>query len=106
MNRWFTLPRMGKETFSDLMRSKVKYDSKFGFMFTSTTNLERALSIISSALNEQVLITSACFICEGPLEGGDDAEGNSSATICLSCQGNEDALDLYRMRFVKLLESL
>lgn len=106
MNKWFSLPRMGKDTFSDIMRAKVKYDIKFGFMFTSSTNIERALGILSSALNEQVVMTAACFICGGPLTSDGSLEDGTLTTICPTCQGNDDALDLYRLRFARLMESL
>ncbi len=29
----------GRDVFSDLMKAKVKYDTKFGFQFTSATNV-------------------------------------------------------------------
>ena len=106
MNKWFALPRMGKETFSDLMRAKVKYDTKFGFMFTSSTNVERALAILSSALSDQVVMTSACFICNNPLDTVDDSEIGSPSTLCSNCQRNSEALDLYKLKFVKLMESV
>ena len=106
MNKWFNLPRVGKETFSELMRAKVRYDSKFGFMLTSSTNVERALSIMSSALNEKVAIASACFVCEGPLDSEVDPETGSDSTLCLTCQRNEDVFDLYRLKFGKFMESV
>ena len=99
LNRWFRLPQLGREAFSDLMKAKVKYDSKFGFQFTSATNVQRALSVISSALHDDVEIATSCFICD------DQLDESAESTICSSCLGNEDALDLYMMKFAKLMET-
>jgi hypothetical protein len=110
MNVWFTLPRLGKDTFSDLMRAKVKYDSKLGFSLTSSTNLERALSIISSALNEEVELVAKCYLCDNPLVESDPEQGSAidgpGSTLCDQCRRKGDALDLYRMKFAKAMENL
>lgn len=79
----------------------MKYDTKFGFQFNSQTNIPRALAIISNALNTNVEIATTCFICENVLE-----EDNADATICSACLKNEDAFDLYKMKFAKLMESV
>lgn len=99
LNKWFTLPRLGKETFSELMRAKVKYDSKFGFQLTSSTDLPRVISILSDALGEDVALASACFICEKEME-------EDSSSICDDCAEKESAYDLYCMRFAKLMERI
>ncbi|MHB8568266.1 MAG: hypothetical protein ACYC7D_02010 [Nitrososphaerales archaeon] len=103
LNTWFRLPRVGTDSFADLMKAKVKYDTKFGFMLTSSTNLDRAFSTLSSALGEDVELSSTCFICNAPLI---EEEGKSERTICLPCEEKEGALDLYRMKFAKLMENL
>ncbi|MGI0090223.1 MAG: hypothetical protein ACREBS_00805 [Nitrososphaerales archaeon] len=102
LNKWFNLPRLGKDTFSDLMKAKVKYDTKFGFQFTSSTNIPRALSVLSSALGEEVDVAKSCFVCDSTL--GEDAP--QDANICTSCQKNEDAYELYVMKFAKLMETV
>ncbi len=101
MNKWFRLPQLGKDVFSDLMKAKVKYDTKFGFQFTSATNVQRALSVISSALGQDVELARSCFICDNPL----DDEASPDASICALCLENENAFDLYRMRFARLMET-
>ena len=100
-NKWFRLPQLGKDVFSDLMKAKVKYDTKFGFQFTSATNVPRALSVLTTALHDDVELARACFICDNPL----DDETSLDSTICSSCLGNEDAFDLYKMKFAKLMET-
>ena len=105
LDRWFSLPRLGKDTFSDLMKARVKYDTKFGFMLTSSTDTTRALSILSSALDEEVALASACFICDKPFEGNETSEGKE-LTLCQDCLRNEDAFSLYKMKFANLMESL
>ena len=102
LNKWFRLPQLGREVFSDLMKSRVKYDSKFGFQFTPATNIPRAIAILSSALVEDIELSKNCFICGNPL-GDDDS---SEATICSQCAKSEDALDLYTMKFAKLMEEI
>ena len=97
LNKWFRLPQLGKDVFSDLMKAKVKYDTKFGFQFTSSTNIPRALSIITQAIGEEAEVARSCFICDNPIE--------EEATICRTCIANEDAFDLYQMKFAKLMET-
>lgn len=102
INRWFSLPRLGKDVFADLMKAKVKYDTKFGFQLTSSTNVPRVLSILSGALGEDVEIARSCFICDNPIDG----ESNiPDATICAECQRNSDAYEMYIMKFANLMES-
>lgn len=98
LNKWFRLPQLGKEVFSDLMKAKVKYDTKFGFQFTSATNVPRALSIISGATGQEADLAKSCFICDNPIE-------EDEATICSLCLTNENAYDLYQMKFAKLMET-
>lgn len=83
------------------MKAKVNYDSKFGFRFTSQTNVPRAITILSSALGEEVEVTKICFIC------GDSIEAVlMDASICNKCQERDDAYDLYMMQFAKLMENI
>ncbi|MDG6922620.1 MAG: hypothetical protein JRN67_04920 [Nitrososphaerota archaeon] len=99
MSKWFRLPQLGKEVFSDLMKAKVKYDSKFGFQFTSATNIPRALAIISDATGQEAELARSCFICDNPID-------EDEATICGSCIANENAYDLYQMKFARLMETV
>lgn len=100
-DKWFRLPQLGKDVFSDLMKAKVKYDSKFGFQFTSQTNIPRAVAILSSALRDEVEVTKTCFICGNPVE-----EDRDDTSICAECVEKDGAYDLYMMRFAKLMESI
>jgi hypothetical protein len=101
-SKWFSLPRLGKDTFSDLMKARVKYDTKFGFKITSETDVPSALSILSRALDQTVELESFCFICDKPL-GEIDKPGS---IICSECKGREDAYALYTIKFASLVENL
>lgn len=102
LNKWFRLPQLGREVFSDLMKSRVKYDSKFGFQFTPSTNITRAIAILSTALDENVELSKNCFICDNTL-GDDDLP---EATVCSQCAKSENAFDLYAMKFAKLMNEI
>ena len=104
-NRWFQLPWIGKETYSDLMKAKVKRDAKFGFKFASDTNTARALSILSAALDEPVELARTCFLCDNAIEDESELLGYESS-MCSNCVKNEDAYDLYVMKFAKLMETV
>jgi hypothetical protein len=99
-NSWFQLPWVGKEVYADLMKAKVKRDTRLGFCFTSETNVPRALSILSLALNEPVELAKSCFICDKPLD-----ESKEATTICTDCASNEDGYNIYIMKFAKLMET-
>src|SRR5579875_913116 len=101
-NKWFSLPRLGRDVFSELMRARVKYDTKFGFKFTPETDVQKALTTLSKALEEQVELESCCFICGKPL-GTDDKPG---AILCADCVNLEDAYALYTMKFAKIIDEL
>jgi hypothetical protein len=103
VNKWFQLPWIGKETYMDLMKAKVKRDSKFGFKFSSDTNTSRALAVLSSALDEPVELARSCFLCDNPIEEAEFAGFETS--LCPGCVKNEDAYDLYVMKFAKLMET-
>jgi hypothetical protein len=60
---WFTLPRLGTDAFSAMMKQGVVYDKKLGFKLDSATDMELAVRTISSALGEEVELTVRCFIC-------------------------------------------
>jgi hypothetical protein len=100
LNKWFSLPRLGRETFADLMKARVKYDTKLGFKFTGETDVSRALHVLSKALDQAVELKSSCFICEQPLEETEP----QGATICGVCLAKDDAYTLYTMRFASLIE--
>jgi hypothetical protein len=103
LNSWFTLPWVGKEVYADLMKAKVKRDTRLGFCFTSETNVARALSVLSTALEEPVELARACFICDRPLD--DSKNDEEMTTICKECEHGADSYDYYIMKFAKLMES-
>lgn len=100
-NKWFSLPRLGRDTFSELMRARIKYDSKFGFKITSTTDTLRVLSILSRALGEPVELEASCFICEKPLSEND----KPGSVICSECRCKDDAYSVYTMKFAAMIEN-
>jgi hypothetical protein len=83
------------------MRSRVQYDSKLGFKFTSSTNVPKALQILSDALDDQVITATSCFICEKAL----GSEEKKDAVVCSECLSSKDAYALYTMRFVQLMDA-
>lgn len=60
---WFTLPRLGGDVFSALMKQGVVYDRKMGFRFDAATDVDMAVRTIGSALGERVELELRCFIC-------------------------------------------
>ena len=103
MNSWFKLPWVSRETYVDLMKAKVKHDSRMGFCLTAETNVPRALTLLSSALDEQVELARSCFICDKPLEESDSEV--TIRSICKDCQSGSDSYDIYVMKFAKLMEN-
>jgi len=102
LNSWFQLPWVGKEVYADLMKAKVKRDARLGFSLTSQTNVPRALSILSAALNETVELAKSCFICDRPL----DEATTETNSICAECLAGPDSYDIYVMKFAKLMETV
>jgi hypothetical protein len=60
---WFTLPRLGREEFSLLMRQGVRYDKSMGFRMDAETDLESAVRTIRAAVGEEIELTVRCFVC-------------------------------------------
>jgi hypothetical protein len=102
LNSWFKLPWLGADVFQQLMRAGVKHDKQLGFKFTSATDKQRAISILRSALNEEVEIERVCFICDSPI-GEADIE---SPTLCDRCINADNAYSLYVLKFQSLLDKL
>ena len=84
------------------MKAKVKRDSRLGFCFTSETNVPRALSVLSVALDEPVELAKSCFICDKPL----DESRAELGSICKECASGPDSYDVYVMKFAKLMETV
>ncbi len=84
------------------MKTRIKYDAKFGFKITPETDVPKLLSVLSQALEQPVELESSCFICERLL--GD--EEKAGAVICSECKKKEDAYALYTMKFASLAENI
>jgi hypothetical protein len=63
LETWVSLPRLGKEAFSKLMKLGVEYSTARGFYFRADTNLREAKRIISSATGEEVSFDFKCYVC-------------------------------------------
>ena len=100
LNSWFRLPYVGKDVYVDLMRAKVKHESRMGFCLTSETNVPRALALLMNIMNEPVELARSCFICDKPLEAKEEV-----SSICSECAYDPDSYDIYMMKFAKLMET-
>jgi hypothetical protein len=60
---WFTLPRLGRDAFSLLMRQGVVYDKEMGFKLDPATDIQAAVRTMRSATGEEVEVMLRCFIC-------------------------------------------
>jgi hypothetical protein len=74
---WFTLPRVGSDVFSAMMKEGVVYDKKLGFKLDAATDMEMAVRTISSAIGEEVELTVRCFIC-----GSESCPGCPYIEVC------------------------
>lgn len=108
---WFKLPFMGKDVFVRLARdAHLRYDSRKGFLVTPATNLVSLSTILHTALGEEVNYAVKCFICGSPAPCSlciynkiCDKRVVSSACLCDSCQGKEEAYTLYSLKFAQEL---
>src|SRR5207302_981570 len=60
---WFSLPRVGRDVFSLLMKQGVAYDKDLGFKFDSGTDIQAASRTVGAATGEEVELTLRCFVC-------------------------------------------
>ena len=63
MGGWFSLPRVGRDVFSLLMKQGVAYDKDLGFKFDSGTDIQAASRTVGAATGEEVELTLRCFVC-------------------------------------------
>lgn len=77
LGSWFSLPVVGREYFTALMRQGVKYDKALGFKMDSETEVGPALRTLRAALGEDVELSLRCFIC-----GKEACPGCAYADIC------------------------
>lgn len=107
---WFSLPRMGREVFSQLMRCGVEYDKGMGFRMSAQTDIESAVAIIGSAVGEKVDVSVRCFICGlvacpgCPYLDSCDRRRVSPLCLCHEHASAGDAYDSYKLAFSENLK--
>lgn len=104
---WFTLPRLGRDVFSGLMKLGVKYDKELGFRIDSWTDIERAVRAISTAVGEEVEVSLRCFVCLREACPGCpylevcDRRKVSPLCLCSDHSSKSDAFEIYQDTFSK-----
>ena len=109
---WFTLPRVGSDVFSKLMRqARLKYDrEKRMFKVEPETNVTALTAILREALKDDVVIELPCFVC-GKSAGCAECEfvdfcdrtSVSNQCICKVCSDESDAYERYCDTFMEKL---
>jgi len=108
---WFSLPRLGRDAFSLLMREGVAYDKDMGFRFDSATDLQAATRTLSKALGDEVELTLRCSICgreacEGcPYFESCDRAAFSTLCLCAEHAPEKSVYGLYSKTFDNLLKA-
>lgn len=108
---WFSLPRVGRDVFSVLMKQGVVYDKEMGFKFDSTTDMQAAVRTVSAATGEEVELTLRCFVCgkeacvECPYNSSCDRAGVSTLCLCADHAPERSVFALYSKTFDMLLRA-
>lgn len=112
LGNWFSLPRVGSDIFSRLMRqARLKYDRQKGmFMVQPETEISVLTSILKEALKDEVVVELPCFVC-GKSAGCSECEfldvcdrtNVSNQCICKGCQEHEDTYGNYCDTFSRRL---
>ena len=110
---WFSLPRVGADVFSLLVRQQgVVYDKAMGcFKFDSATEIPAAVRTISAATGEEVELVLRCWICGNESCGGcpylDSCDRTSVSTMCLCSDHSPEksVFDEYAKTFAVILSS-
>ena len=106
---WFSLPRMGREAFSELMKCDVEYDREMGFRMGVQTDIESAVRLISSAVGEEVDLSVRCFICGVVACSGcpysDFCDRGRVSPLCL-CNEHVSSGDVYESYKLTFSENL
>jgi len=109
---WFTLPRVGPDVFSKLMRqARLKYDrQKRMFMVAPETNVATLMVILKEAMNDDVVIELPCFLCGKSAGCGEcefvdvcDRTSVSNQCVCKGCYEEADAYKQYCNTFMERL---
>lgn len=111
LDEWFSLPRLGMDVFTKLVREAgLEYDKGKGFRATARTDLVTVTSVLQSALREETEVEVRCFICGEPVGCSTcvyskvcDRRRISPRCICEKCKNGKDAFALYSIRFAELL---
>ncbi len=60
---WFSLPRVGTDAFSTLMKAGVKYEKGMGFMIAPDCDISAAARAVGRATDEPVDLSVRCAVC-------------------------------------------
>ena len=108
---WFSLPRVGRDVFSLLMKQGVAYDRDLGFKFDSATDLPAASRTVSAATGEEVELTLRCFVCGRescpgcPYLASCDRAAFSTLCLCAEHAPEKAVYGLYSKTFDMLLKA-
>ncbi len=108
---WFSLPRLGRDAFSLLMKQGVVYDKDLGFRLDSATDLKAAVGTLSAATGEEVELVLRCWICGREACPGcpylRSCDRTSVSTLCLCSEHAPDksVFEAYSKTFKDSLES-
>ncbi|MEM2761161.1 MAG: hypothetical protein QXU32_05535 [Nitrososphaerales archaeon] len=112
LGNWFSLPRVGPDVFSKLMRqARLRYDrEKRMFLVEPETNIALLTSILKEALGEEITVELPCFVCGRSAGCGDceyldicDRSIVSNQCICKECFEEKDTYEHYCNAFAKKL---
>jgi hypothetical protein len=105
VDSWFSLPRLGTEAFSSLMKAGVKYEKGMGFMFTQQTDLDYGARTLEMATGENVELSVRCFLClqeacvDCTYQTVCDRKSISPMCLCAEHLTADDAYDAYVKAF-------
>lgn len=112
LGNWFSLPRVGPDVFSRLMRqARLKYDrQKRMFIVMPETDISVLTSILKEALKQDVVVELPCFVC-GKSAGCSECEfvdvcdrtSVSNQCICKGCHEQKEAYGNYCDKFLQSL---
>ncbi|MDA4117737.1 MAG: hypothetical protein OK455_05280 [Thaumarchaeota archaeon] len=108
---WFSLPRLGRDVFSLLVKQGVVYDKSMGcFKIDSGTDIQAAVRTISAAVGQEVELTLRCFVCgrnacEGcPYLASCDRASVSTLCLCSDHSPEKSVFDLYAKTFAMVMD--
>jgi hypothetical protein len=109
---WFSLPRLGREAFSLLVKQGVAYDKEMGcFKIDAATDIRAAVTTISAATGEKVELALRCFLCgreacDGcPYLPSCDRAGVSTMCLCADHSPDKSVFDAYAKTFSVVWDS-